>query len=663
VLNHGAWVRRFGADPAVVGSTITLDERPHTIVGVMPKGFDFPAHSELWTPVVPILSAASGRWDDDALTNVGVLFVVGRLADGVTPAAASDELDRIASGPRPNGAARFSSGVQVTPFLDYLFGPVRPALWLLFAAVGVLLLIACANISALMLGRASLRRRELAVRLALGATRATLRRLWMFETFALSIAGGVLGLLACRWIAAAIARLGPDDIPRVAEVAINLPVAAFTCVVVLVTSLLCGVAPIRHASATSLLESLNDAAYATPGRQVRRARSLLLMLQIALAVVLLIGAGLVVRSFANLRTLDLGFTPSGVLTIHMTPRGDGASGNAWFQELLARIGTLSGVQTAGAIHLPPLALGPIGQGTWFLYEGQPDTPEVTRTNPLLNYQVASPGYFRAMGIALRRGRLFEARDDARGLPVAIIGETTANRLWPGEDPIGKRVGLPDFVPGERRIVWRTIVGVVADVRYHGLDDTSLDIYDPAQQAALTADHLVVRTRENPLSMAAAIQAAARSLDSRVVIDRVTTLDAVVARAVAPWRLSAWMFTLFATLAALLAALGLFSLVSLDAASRRRELAVRIALGAVRRDIIRLILTAAGRQVTIGVMSGLVVAMVGTRALQGLLFGVDRLDAVTHLAVIVLIVGVVGVASYVPARRAAGLDPSVLLRRE
>jgi predicted permease len=448
VLNYGAWVRRFGADPRVVGTTLTLDQRLHTIVGVMPQGFDFPRNAEFWLPVVPILAASSAEWGGDALADVGVLFGLGRLQNDITPVVLAQELDRLASREQRAGSPSFGSSVTVTPFLDYLLGPVRRALWMLFAAVGALLLIACANISALMLTRMTLRRREHAVRIALGANRFDLSRLCVLETAALSIAGGIVGLAVSRWIAAAIVTLGPDDVPRLAEVSINVPVAAFTCGAVFLSALFCAVGPVRQAGASDLLDALKDGGHTTPGKRSQRTRSLLLTIQVALAVVLLISAGLIVRSFANLRTIDLGFTPQDVITMSVRPSAAKSAANDWFGELLSRIATLPQVEAAGAVYLPPLALGPIGQDAQVILDGQPDTPQVRRSNPTLNYQVATPGYFRAMGISLVRGRVFEARDDRRAPPVAIVGETTARRLWPGEDPIGKRLAMPTFAPGE-----------------------------------------------------------------------------------------------------------------------------------------------------------------------------------------------------------------------
>ncbi len=663
ILNHGTWVRRFGADPRVVGKTIQLGQ-PHTIVGVMPEGFDFPRGTDVWLPVVPILATAGGGRLQSPLENVGVLFVVGRLRDGVTAGMAAEELDRIAAQlERSDGAHRFGQAVVVTPFLDYVMGPVRQALWALFAAVGVLLLIGCANVSGLMLTRVSLRRREHAIRLALGAARTHLRRQWALETLILSAAGGCLGLIASQWIAQALVALAPEDVPRLSEVSINLPVAGFTFVAVLATAILCGAQPIRHAGSSNLLEALNDAARATPGRHSLRARSLLLVFQIALTVVLLVAAGLVVRSFVNLRTLDLGFVPSNVLTMNLGPRDPVPSANEWINELLARVAALPKVEAAGAVSLRPLALGPIGADTWVVLEGQPDRPDSARLNLSLNYQVATPGYFRAMGIPLRRGRLFSDQDTARSPRVALVGESTARRLWRGDDPIGRRILMPTHGADGGSPVWRTIVGIVGDVRYRGIDDVRLDVYDAALQApSITAD-LVVRTSGDPPTVAAAVRAEARRLDPRVVIDRLTTMDAVVSRAVAPWRFSVWMFTLFAVLAFALATVGLVSLVSLDVAQRRHELAVRLALGAQRGDIRQSVLLSALWRVVPAVTFGVLAALVGTRAIRHILFGVELLDPTTYVAVIVLVCAVATAASWLPARRAAGVDPLVLLRHE
>jgi putative ABC transport system permease protein len=657
ILSHAIWASRFGSDPAVVGSIIQMDGK-RTIVGIMPKDFDYPRGTDFWIPVRPVLVGADGT-RPDALRNVGVLFVVGRLRHGVSLRMARDELDLLAAQMEQAGTPRFGKAVVVTPFLDHLLGPVRQALWALLATVAVLLLIGCANVSGLMLTRVSLRRREQAIRLALGATRADLGRRWILETLALSAAGGALGLATSHWMAQAIVALAPEDIPRLSNVAINLPVAAFTLVAVAATAVLCGVAPVRQASSSTLVEALNDAARATPGRRSGRTRTLLLVFQMALTVVLLVTAGLVLRSFINLRSLHLGFVPSNVLSMNLSsPR----SSNAWMAEVLRRVQALPGVEAAGAVYLRPLALGPIGQETGVLLEGQVLESTAADTNPALNYEVATAGYFSAMRIRLLEGRLFDDRDRADAPRVALVGVSAARRLWPGDSAIGKRMLMPTYDPAGPETAWRTVVGVVSDVRYRGLDDVRLDVYDAPLQSHLVADDLQVRTTADPLRMAALVQAEARRFDPAVLFEGVTTMEAIVDRAAAPWRFSVWMFGLFAALAFALATFGLFSVVSLDTARRRHEFAIRLALGASPRHVVGQVLLAVGWKVVIGVTFGVACAAAGTRAVRSILFGVSPLDAGTYAGVMMLIAVVGLLASYVPARRAAGADPLALLRR-
>ena len=454
VLSHRLWMTRFGGNPHVVGTTIQLTT-PYTVVGVMPDAFDFPRGTDVWTPVVPILADSAHGWHADTLKTVGVLFVIGRLRNGVTPALAADELDRLADQLQHQGAApRFGTAVVVTPWLAYVLGLVRPVLWMLLAAVGVLLLIACANVSGLLLTRVTLRRREDAVRRALGATGPLLSRQWLMEPLVLSSLGGTLGLIASQWMTRAIVALAPDDVPRLTDISINVPVASFTFVVIVATAVLCGAGPSWSAGHAHVMEALQDAARSTPGRESQRSRASLLILQMALSVVLLVAAALVVRSVRNLRQIPLGFVPSQVITMAVVPQDPKPSANQWMHELLDQINRLPGVDAAGSVYLRPLALGPIGQETSVLVDGQADTPEAKRQNPLLNYQVATPGYFSAMRIALRQGRLFNNHDIAGALRVAVVSEGTARRLWPGQDAVGQRLLLPSFIPDRPQPVWR-----------------------------------------------------------------------------------------------------------------------------------------------------------------------------------------------------------------
>ena len=659
ILSHAIWTTRFGANPSVVGSRIEMDGT-RTVVGVMPQEFDYPRGTEFWIPVVPVLTGPAG--DKAAnLGDVGVLFVVGRLRSGVSPEMAREELTQLTAEQQKEGIPHFGSQVVVTPFLDYILGPIRQALWALFAAVIVLLVIGCANVSGLTLTRVSQRRREGAVRVALGATRMQVGREWLVETLILSGAGGVLGFAASHWIARAIVVLATPDVPRLAEVAINVPVALFSCAIVAVAAALCGAAPFRQAGAFDLTDALNDAARGTPGRQVWRARSLLLVVQVSLTVLLLVAAGLVVRSFINLQRIDLGFVSSDVVMLNVTPRAAPGGVNAWMAEFLRRVEAVSEIDAAGAVYLRPLALGPIGQEAGVIVEGQPVVLETTRRNPQLNYEIATAGYFHALRIPLHEGRLFTDRDTADSPPVALVSSSTARTLWPGRSAIGQRFMLThDQAPPER--AWRTVVGVVSDVRYRGIDDVRLDVYDPLLQARMEARDVVVRGRGDVRRLISAVQGEARRLDSGVLIDGVTTLDNVVARATAPWRFTTWTLSLFAVMAFGLSALGLFSLVSLEVSDRRHEFALRMALGASGERIVRSVLVSAATRLIPGLLVGIIASVAGTQTLRALLFGVQVLDAVTYGMVLLLVTGVTIVAAYVPARRAALVDPATLFKR-
>jgi predicted permease len=506
----------------------------------------------------------------------------------------------------------------------------------------------------------SRRRHEHGIRLALGATRAAIGRLWLAEVLLVAVAGGAAGLALAAWIAKVIVALAPDDLPRVGDISVDPAVAAFTFAAILVAALVTGAMPLLHASAGNLVEAL-EGERTTTGRRTMHARSTLLVVQIALSVVLLVAAGLVVRSFIALRHVDLGFSPERVLSLTVQPGTTSRPPNIWLQDLIARVRALPGVEAAGAVYLRPLMLGPIGQGVSVYLEGQPETRQTAESNPILNHQIASPGYFETLRIALRAGRVFTGRDTADAPRVAIVSESTARALWPGQDPIGKRLSMSTFTPGQRGRAWRTVVGVVSDVRYRGIAEVQLDVYDPALQVGRPADNIVVRTTGDPLAAAGMVRAVARELDPACIVDSVTSMRTVVERAEAPWRLTMWMFVLFAGLAFGLAALGLFSLVSLDVAHRRREFAIRLALGSSRAAILRGVLLRAWWRVLQGLAAGVIVAFVASRALRGLLFGIAPEDALTYGVVLSAVLIVVAVAAYLPARRASQGDPQVLLR--
>jgi predicted permease len=663
VISHAMWVRRFASDPDIVGKSINLSGQPTEILGVMPAGLDFPRGAEYWIPSVPVLASGAAE-NVRRLDNVGVFYVLGRVRAGMTADAVRGRLDQIEAQLDQSTPGRLEWGdhAVVASLAEHVFGPVRPALWLLWASVVVLLLIACANLSGLLLTRVARARREDGVRLALGASRATIARLWLTEILLVAVIGGTIGLALAQALLRAVVALAAADVPRLDSVSIDLVVALFSFGVVLTSALLAGLVPMRAAGRIGIAGALGDSERTTAARGSLNARSVLLSVQIALAVVLLVAAGLIVRSFVNLQRTDLGFVPDRVLSLQVDTENTAEPQRAWMQRYLERARALPDVESAGAVFLRPLMLGPIGQGVRVLLEGQsPDDRRTIDANPTLNYQTATPGYFETMRIRLVRGRVFDERDTADGPRVAIVSESTARRLWPGQDAIGRRVRMSTFSAGEPRVAWREIVGVVGDVRYRGIDEAQLDIYDPAMQVGLDTDNVVVRTTGSPLAAAGALQALALELDADAIVDDITPMDAIVRRAQAPWRLSLWMFLLFAGLAFGLAAVGLFSLVALDVAHRRREFAVRLALGAKGGTIVGSVLRRAGVSVAVGIVTGLAAAWFGTRLMQSLLVGVRPNDRMTYVAVLAAVAVIVGISAYIPARRAALVEPQVLFR--
>ena len=670
VISHGLWASTFGANANIVGRRIQLDEEPHEIIGVMPAAFDYPRGTAAWKAVAPIIGDPVPGGNPDPMRNVGVLFLLARLNHGIAPEMAIAEWTRANRQVLAASPLSPTYDIAATPFLDYYVGPARQAMWVLFGAVGVLLLIACANVSGLMLTRVSLRHRDDAIRVAVGGTRAAIARLWAAETVWLTIIGGMLGLLICQWLIATIVALAPEGIPRLDEVGMEWPVAMFSIATMALVTLLCGAAPIRHSSVLNLTESLNDGSRTVAGGRSHRTRSSLLMIQIGLAVVLLVAAGLVVQSFNALQRLDLGYSRQAVLRLKVEPRGTSQPVNTWVADLLPGISALDEVEAAGAVYLTPLELGSIGQGTWALAEGQPETPETANANPMVNYLSATPDYFKVMRIPLVRGRMFTENDRANAPRVVLISESTAAAFFPGQDPVGKRFKAASFNDNDRNIqgAWRTVIGVVGNVRYRGLHEVQLDMYDPPAQTTVgTTTSLVVRLRpgheSKALAVAAAIQTLARQSDPRALVSGISMLEEVVNKEIAPWRFSAWVLALFAGLAFALAMLGLFSLVSLDVANRRREFAIRMAVGATGADIVAGVVRSTGMRALAGVASGAVVALAASRGLGSLLYDIAVIDARTYISVIVVVSAVTFIAAYLPARRAASANPLTLLRRE
>lgn len=665
VLSHGIWQRRFGGEPSVIGRVLRLDGRSVTVIGVAPPEFDFPRGTDLWKPLSPLLARAGEEWRSDPFEDVGVLLLLGRLRPDATVQLAAEQLSAAA---RARDASRRvpMTGQQIAlePFHAHVVGPARQAIMALFAAVVVLLLMACANVSGLVLTQASRRVRDDALQLALGADVRTLARQRLVEAVIFAVGGCALGLLVARVAIRAMLSLAPDGIPRLTSATLDIPVTAFAAVLTAVSLALVVGAPLRQLRRVQVADVLGDGGRTSAGRQTVRTRAALLVVQTALAVVLLVAAGVLIRSFSELRRLDVGFKPAGVLTVRMDPRFENPDeSRLWMNALLDDLRARPGVRAAGAVYLRPMALGSIGQGTWFLTEGQPQTNEQTAANPVLNYQTASPDYFRAMGIPLLSGRQFTDRDDASAERVMLVSAGTAARLWPGEDPIGKRLLTSSFDRSEDapRRVWRRVVGVVADVPYRGLDQPSLDIYDPAAQSSMLAQDLIVRGDGPALDSAAMVVGAIRAMRPDVVIHDVQSLDAILAKATAPWRFAAWVFAVFGGAAFVLALVGLASVVSLDVAQRRHEFAIRLALGAPAVDIARRAVSTSAVRVTIGLAIGLIASSGAVLALRGLLFGVPVFDWVTYSAVPILVLAIAAVAAAVPVYGALRTNPAGVLR--
>ena len=554
------------------------------------------------------------------------------------------------------------------PLAEYIFGPARQALLLLMAAVGVVLLLACANVAGLLLARGAARTREIAVRAALGATHAAIAREQLVESAVLACAGAGLGVALAAAGLRTIIALSPVDIPRLDATRLDWTVLGFAVLTTLTAVLVVGFFPAWQARRLSFSEKLRGPSTGSTGSAGRgRTRSALVSFEVGVTLVLVMAGGLCVQSFIRLAHLDLGFDPAHVLTFSVRGLGEGrfptrAQQNAAVEEVLAAIERVPQVAAAGAVFLRPFELGPIGMDTGFVREGQPDTPETQVRNPGLAWEAVTPGYFRSMGIRLVRGRNFGPDDTERSPLVVIVSEALAARVWPGQDPIGKRLrayGAGDTTPPR----WQTVVGVVATARYREIESPRLDLYVPLQQSPDNVRFFTVRTGLDPLSLVPTLRSELATLDPVFKIDDVATMAQIVAKAQGPWRFDMLIFGLFGVVAVGLTAIGLFGLVAYLAAQRRREIAVRVALGAARSHIVGLVVLQGLRPTLAGLALGVPCVWLATRLLSRLLYGVGALDSLTFGVSVVILLAAGALAGYLPARRAATTDPAVVLRSE
>lgn len=661
ILGYSLWQRRFGGDPQIIGKPISLNGLPFTVIGVMPAGFEWHIRkrsgtgnpAEIWTVLaMPTEGAATyGRF----------LSVVARLKPDASLEQAEGEMKTIAARIAQD-SPRYNEGysAEVIPLREQFVGNVRPALLILLGAVGFVLLIACANVASLMLARAAAREKEMALRTALGASRMRVVRQLLTESVLLALFGSSLGLALAWWGLKLLIAISPRDLVNLQGVGINLTVLVWTLVVSLLTGIIFGMAPALEATRLNLNDSLKEGGKGTTGQSARshRLRSALVVAEVALALVLLASAGLLVKSFARIQKIDTGFNADNVLTMVLRLPGTKYKDPqmvAFFRQATERIGAIPGVSSVGIVNYLPL-YGGLGSTTGFSIEGQPELPPTQM--PSTNVRVSDAGYFKAMGIPLIRGRNFTDLETSEARRVIIISESLARQYFPGEDPIGKRISVMMFEnpnPTE-------IIGIVGDVRYDSLTDAAEPtVYFPHPELTYEFMTFVIRTIGDPADITPLVRNELRALDPEQPISNVRTMDQVMADTTGRARFNTLLFALFAGLATLLSAIGIFGVMNYSVTLQTREIGIRVALGAQRGGVLMIILRQGLLLTMTGIGIGLAGALALTRVMSSLLFGVDATDPATFAAMVLLLAFVSIIACYFPARRATKVDPMIALR--
>ncbi|MFY9608133.1 MAG: ABC transporter permease [Blastocatellia bacterium] len=655
VLSNRLWQRSFGGDPGIIGQPISLNGVNRTVVGVMPASFAFPEkRTELWIPVALTPQRKQAR-------NSISFKAVGRLKPGVTMEQASADMGAIA---KRLDDQYFQSdyGINLVLLHDQETGKVRPALLILLGAVAFVLLIACANVANLLLARAAMREKEVAIRLALGAGRSRIVRQLLTESALLAVAGGGVGLLLAVGGLNALVALGPADIPRLDQTGIDLRVLGFTLAVSLLTGLIFGLVPALQASKPDLNDSLKEGGRGSAGGiRGMRVRNLLVVSEIALSLVLLVGAGLLIRSFMRLQQFDLGFNPDNLTTMRIQLPGskyrDGKQVATFYQQLLQRLEAVPGVQSAGAISSVFLTDTP--NSTNFTIEGRPVPTGAEAIEVPLDS--VSPSYFRVMGIPLLAGREFDDRDVQDSTPVVIINQTFANRFFSGEDPIGKRFVYGGPGPDNP---WITIVGIVGDMRRTGFDrPVRPETFLPEAQNPSGTLTIVARTTAGQASLANGLRNEVWAIDKDQSVYDIKSMHETLSEMMSQRRFNMLLLGIFAAVALILAAVGIYGVISYSVTQRTHEIGIRIALGAAKSNVLSLIVGQAMSLAGIGIVLGMGASLLLTRLMASLLYGVSATDPATFLAIALLLAGVALLACYVPARRAAKVDPMIALRYE
>src|SRR5688572_7539958 len=652
ILGHDLWQRHFGGDSNIVGQKIVLSNRARTVVGVMPRGFRYPEISELWVPLA--LTPQMFTRTDHGLN------AIARLKDGVTLNEAQAEMHNIAARiEQQNPVTNEGLGVRVTRLHDNLAGDYREALLILLGVVGCVLLVACVNVANLMLARATARQKEFALRAALGASRWRIVRQLLIESLLLALVGGALGFALSLWALHLLLNAIPIQLPFWMDFGIDLRVLGFTIGITLLTGLIFGAVPALQTSRVDLNDTLKEGGRGSIGFR-GRSRSLLVVTEIALSLVLLVGAGLMIQSFLRLRRVDIGldaknvFTAAVVLPSTKYPPEKRA---AFFQQLVERVRNVPGVEEASATATLPLGGG--GWGRSLTVEGYP-VMSVGQA-PMIQHTVVTPGYFRTMGITLLTGRDFTDADTADALKVTIVDERLARHYWPNESAVGKRIR---FGPPEDNEPWHTIIGVVRSVRHQRMqEDTRESVYLPHLQIPVNGLSLVARTTADPHDVTNAIRNEVAQLDRDQPVSRIATMEEVVAESIWQPRLYATLFVVFAGGALVLALIGIYGVMAFLVQTRTHEIGVRMALGATARDVFKLIVGRGMKLTVIGVLIGVAGAIALTRLMHGLLFNTSATDPFIFLAISILLSVAAFLACYIPARRAAKVDPLIALRYE
>jgi putative ABC transport system permease protein len=662
MVSDSFWHSHFGGDESLLGRVLTVDGKDVAIVGILPKGFTFPLQvpePEIWMPRVDEVAALR---PEQIHSGAGYLSVIARLRPGATLAAAQAELKTINARYR----AQFGSYVDATkfdlaavPLQDSLVGALRPSLLVLVIAVGFVLLIACANVANLLLSRATAREREIAVRQALGASRMRLVRQMLSESVLLAFAGGVVGVVLCAGLIPTLRGISPGAVPRLGETSVDAEVLLFSLGLCLVTGIIFGLVPSLQASRRELQTSLKEGGRgSSEGGGRGRLRSSLIVAEVAVALVLMTGAGLLIESFAHLMRVDPGFTAKGVMTfpLSLPPNryAQPAQQAEFYRLLLEKVKSIPQVQAAGVTNYLPLSGG--ARFVFFCPQGM--ACQGIGKDPTIALRQVSPSYFDAVRTPLLRGRVFTDSDVAGGNPVAIVNQTTASRYWPGQDPVGK------YLANSRDMIQRQVVGVVADVKFRSLDTAnSEEMYFPMAQVPWSSATLMVRSETSPEPLVAAVRQKIAELDPYLPVSGILSMDDVVSESVAQPRVVMQFVGVFAGFALLLSAVGIYGVMAYSVNQRQQEMGIRMALGARPSDILRLVVGKGVRLTLAGVGFGVVVSLLLTRLLSGLLFGIQGIDpAVFSVAAVGLVCSAL-LACYLPARRATQVDPVEVLRSE